>query len=417
MQVLSLVVYNLSVRLYGMAIWLASPFNKKAAHWVQGRKAQAARLAQLKGDSAKRIWVHCASLGEFEQARPVIEKLQNIYPGYKIVLTFFSPSGYEVRKSYKEVEAVLYLPLDTRSQAKAFIDAIQPQLALFVKYEFWYNYLDVLNEKNIPIVLFSAVFRSEQVFFKWYGGLFRKMLKAFTKIFVQDENSMALLQSIGIGATVANDTRFDRVFEIAANRKEFELIGKFKGGSKLLVAGSTWKTDESLLVKLINEKQLEGYKYLIAPHNLNAERLNVLKGEVNAKALFYSELSEANTEGVEVVIIDNIGMLAALYAYADVAYIGGAFNASVHNVLEAAVYGLPLFFGPNYLKSNEAKDLLERKAAFSISGYAAFAQQIRALLGNLAATEQAKAAAKLYVQQNLGGTNAILKYLENIKLA
>ena len=405
MDTISLFIYNLTVRLYALGIAIASAVNNKAKLWIEGRQQPLPSFNKQAGE--KVIWFHCASLGEFEQARPLLEKIKQQYPDCKIALTFFSPSGYEVRKSYTLADIVAYLPLDTPENAKRFINYLQPDLALFVKYEFWYHHLAELNNRQITIVLFSSIFRPGQVFFKWYGQLYRKMLSFYSHIFVQNEESAQLLQSINIPATIANDTRFDRVKEIADNRKQYPFVEAFKDNSKLLIAGSTWQRDEELILECIANNVLPGYKYIIAPHNINNDRIEQLLVLLKGRGVKFSDLKTEAAADADVLIIDNIGRLAALYSYADMVYVGGGFNTSVHNVLEPAVYGVPLLFGPNHTKSAEAIELVKQKGAFVINNYA----QLLAMLNQLTANQQVYTRAadvtRLYVSKKTGGTEVI----------
>lgn len=423
MQIISLLLYNLIISLYGLGILITSLFNNKAKQWIAGRENQGPVKLPINAASQKKVWVHCASLGEFEQARPVIEKIKNNKPSTCIILTFFSPSGYEVRKNYKYADAVLYLPLDNAKNATDFIDAIQPDLVLFVKYEFWYHYLTTLKNRNIPAVLFSAIFRKEQVFFKWYGSFFRNLLTCFTKIFVQNKESQQLLSDIGMQSEISFDTRFDRVFEIAQTAKSFPLVEAFKGASKrtkLLIAGSTWKKDEALISKIIlNYQKFSDFKFIIAPHNLSATEIKEFQRKLETdlepgppiEAIFLSELTVEYAESANVIIIDTMGDLSSLYRYADIVYVGGGFNASVHNVLEPAVYGVPIIFGPNYTKSAEAKELRQLSAAFPVSDAKQLATIITGLNSNNKLMKTASDNAKQYVQSHLGGVNDIYKYI------
>ena len=409
MEAISLLLYNISIRLYEFAIYFSSFFNNKAKLWIEGRK-QNPDFSKL-GNTGKRIWFHCASLGEFEQARPVIEKIKKQIPDSKIVLSFFSPSGYEIRKNYELADLVLYLPLDTEKDAQQFIKQIKPDVTLFVKYEFWYNYLNELKSKNIPVILFSSVFRKDQVFFKWYGGFFRSMLTMFDKIFVQNTASRELLSSISVSSEVAFDTRFDRVYQIAQSPKSFPLVEKFKGVVKLFIAGSTWEADDELILRLIANKEMRKAKFIIAPHDINDEKVNALINCLK-NSVRLSELTETNAATADVIIVDSIGNLASLYAYADIAYVGGGFNTSVHNILEPAVYGMPVLFGPNNTKSVEASELIEAGAGYEISGYV----DLLATIGKFSpsAVKQASQQAKTYVETRLGGAEVVFDYLQKL---
>lgn len=405
-------LYDVSLRFYWCGIFAVSFFNAKAKQWINGRKNQCSAATQLNLKEGKRYWFHCASLGEFEQARPLIEKLkaQSSTNKVQIILTFFSPSGYEVRKNYEYADVVMYLPLDTKTNARIFLDCVQPDVALFVKYEFWFHYLNGLNSRKTPVVLFASVFRHEQVFFKWYGSFFRNMLSCFTKIFVQNIASQKLLNSISVESEVCYDTRFDRVIQIAENRKSFPAIEKFASGSKIMVAGSTWKKDEALLLSCINHYWLREYKYIIAPHNIDAKELAELKKAAKVNARFISELTEENAGNTDVVIVDSIGQLSSLYAYAQIAYVGGGFNSSVHNILEAAVYGVPVLYGPNHQKSEEAKDLL----SFSVLNEESFKDALNKIASNNELQATIGKNNSKYVEDRKGGTEQILRYLHSL---
>ena len=405
---LSIFFYNIAIYCYGLALRLAAPFNNRARLWVDGRKNEP-NWSKLNLKSGKRIWFHCASLGEFEQARPLIERLRNERKEDTIILTFFSPSGFEIRKNYEGADLVAYLPLDTPENAGTFIARLKPDLVFFVKYEFWFNYLNQLKNQNIPVILFSAVFRPNQVFFKWYGGLFRQILKTFSHIFVQNNSSKVLLENIGIKASVANDTRFDRVYQIAQSRKSFPLVELFKSNAKIFIAGSTWQRDEELLIKLINENILPDYKFIIAPHNINPARVDEIINELKPAAVRFSALSAENVVTSKVIVVDNIGNLASLYTYADIAYIGGGFNASVHNILEAAINNIPVLFGPHHQKSEEAKELVALQLAFTISDYDGLNEKIRYAVSHLVTDSLYKLKVKDYMQAHLGGSETVLK--------
>lgn len=407
MHIISLLVYNIAIYCYGLGIWIASFFNPQAKLWMSGRHYWRCRLLEVEFKPGKRVWFHCASLGEFEQARPVIEKWRSERPADYIILTFFSPSGFEVRQHYEHADLVYYLPLDAPRNARDFIARTKPDIALFVKYEFWYNYINHLNKNKIPVILFSSLFRPQQVFFKWYGGLFRKMLGNYSHIFVQNEASQQLLHQIGVKSEIAPDTRFDCVYQIAQKHKQFPAIEKFKAGSKIVVAGSTWQPDEELLLKCIEEDVLKEYKYIIAPHNISQPRIAELIKSIKVKARRFSELTEANAAETDVVIVDNIGNLSSLYAYAQVAYIGGGFNTSVHNVLEAAVYKIPVLFGPNFQKSEEAKELIALGAGFSVTGYTSLNEKIRYAASHLVTDNSIKLKLKSYIDSRLGGTGIV----------
>ncbi|MBL0308673.1 MAG: 3-deoxy-D-manno-octulosonic acid transferase [Bacteroidetes bacterium] len=394
----------MAIYVYGVTIQLASPFSDKAKQWVAGRKIELHSLPEKKG---KRIWFHCASLGEFEQARPVIENWGGNHPDDLLILSFFSPSGYEVRKNYNCVDAVVYLPLDTKTGAKMFLDWAKPDVSLFVKYEFWFHYLNELKRRNIPTILFSSIFRREQVFFKWYGAIFRQMLNMFSKILVQSEDSVDLLKTISVPSEVCLDTRFDRVKQIVDERRSYSLVERFKGDKKVVIAGSTWKRDEQLILSVINGKQLKGCKFIIAPHEIDSASISELQKKILAYSVLFSDLNELTADSSEVLIVDSIGDLASLYQYGDFVYVGGGFNVGVHNVLEVAVQGVPIFWGPRYQKSLEAIELINRGGAFSVSSDSELLKIISRLIGDPKETFQFRSN-RDYVLERTGGTQKVL---------
>lgn len=404
----SVFAYNLFIRLYSLALTLAAPFHRKAKAWKEGRK----NFPSIHLSAANRVWVHCASLGEFEQARPLIEKIKKEKPSHQIILSFFSPSGYEVRKNYKGADAVVYLPLDTHKNAIKFIDEVQPNLVIFVKYEFWFNLLNEIRLRKIPAILISSTFRKDQIFFTWYGGLHRSMLNCFAQIFVQNTISKDLLNGIQVKSAIAPDTRFDRVNEIAKQKVTFPLLEKFKNGRPILIAGSTWPADEDLIVECIKNQIPKDYKYIIAPHEISGNRLQRLLQRTGANTKLYSQLTGENAELTNVIIIDNYGMLASAYSYGNIAYVGGGFDASVHNILEAAVYAQPVMFGPNYNKSIEAKDLIASGGGFTISTFPELQQILLSFTsGSTNSLQTAAQKAATYVSNHVGGTEQIYSYL------
>ncbi|WP_245957575.1 glycosyltransferase N-terminal domain-containing protein [Niabella yanshanensis] len=406
-------MYNISVRLYQLAILIASLFNKKAKLWLEGRKDIFNRLQKAVGNEEKIIWMHCASLGEFEQGRPVLEQLRLQYPQHRLLLTFFSPSGYEIRKNYTGVDWVFYLPLDTRINAEQFINIVKPSLSIFVKYEYWYHYLNQLHQKNIPVLLISAIFRANAPFFKWYGGVHRAMANYFSQLFVQNQESYERISVIvpSEKITLAGDTRFDRVKTIADSFERLPLIEQFITGKKILVAGSTWPEDEQMLKKLL-EKQ-DNLSLIIAPHEITDTHLRFLR-ETFSGAAFYSELKKVNNgaSAARVLIVDNIGMLSKLYYYSMVSYIGGGFKKSgIHNTLEAAVYGKPVLFGPNYQKFAEAIGLIKSKGAFTYTTDTELTQLTQSLLNHEEQLMQYSHNAGEFVAAHTGATNLILRWL------
>jgi len=400
-------IYNIGICFYSFALRIASLFNDKAKLFVRGRKHWRARYAQVfQQRKAACVWVHCASLGEFEQARPLIEALRAQESDLCIVVTFFSPSGYEVRKNYDLADAVFYLPLDTLSNAKDFIDIVQPDVALFVKYEFWYNYINHLHKLYIPILSVSSIFQDRHSFFKFYGGFQRKMLRNITYFFVQDQNSKALLSSIGIkNVDVVGDTRFDRAMQVAQSTVNYSEIEAFKGQKKLLVVGSSWLDDERLIAQLFSHIQ-DGYQLLIAPHEINTAHLSQIA------SLFKGYNTCRFTEGVvnnaHILILDTFGMLSVVYKYADVVWIGGGWNKTgIHNLVEAAVYAKPIFFGPNYSRYREANDLIQCGGVVSVSN----AEEMFQVLSNENALYQMGNNAYEYVQAQMGATSKIVDYI------
>ncbi|PZR29896.1 MAG: 3-deoxy-D-manno-octulosonic acid transferase [Azospira oryzae] len=403
-------LYNLGISFLRIAFKLAAPFHSKASAFVTGRKDIIAKInTAVAGNTAPLIWVHCASLGEFEQGRPIIESFKKEFADHKILLTFFSPSGYEVRKNYPLADYVFYLPWDTSSNAKRFVEMTKPVMALFVKYEFWLNYSMELKRRNIPLLSVSAIFRTDQLFFQSYGGFYRTILKQFTYFFVQNDESVKLLKSIGItNCQLAGDTRFDRVHEIVKQAEEIPLAKTFKSDSMVFVVGSCWPEDLDVLAPFINESRM---KFIIAPHEISEASLAYTEKMLQVKSIRYS-LAAGNTalSDYEVLIIDNMGMLSRLYRYGEFAYIGGAFGKGLHNILEAACYGVPIFFGnKNFAKFAEAVDLINRGGAFEIADYTDLKMKYE-LLNVPESFQLACEVTKLYVEENLGATEKIMKY-------
>ncbi|MFD0766073.1 3-deoxy-D-manno-octulosonic acid transferase [Mucilaginibacter lutimaris] len=400
-----LLLYNIGINLYYTLVYIVSLYKNKAKLWINGRKHQ--QVQQLESS----IWFHFASLGEFEQGRPVLEAVKAGYPQHKIVITFFSPSGYEPRKTTTLADAVYYLPLDTAGNARKFIGAINPVMAIFTKYEYWYHFFNELHGRHIPLYIISGIFRPGQVFFKWYGGLHRKMLKMVTWYFVQDISSKHLLHDAGItNVTISGDTRFDRVWANAQQPRSLKYVAEFKNGQPLFIAGSTWPQDEALLPDLIKEHP--HWKFIIAPHEIGENKIdglvNILPKETTLR---FSQISNLTSQ-ISCLIIDNIGMLSSLYQYADIAYIGGGFGSGIHNTLEAAAFGMPVIFGPKYDKFKEARDLVELKAGFSINSQDELNRVAGSLMNDGAARYAAAVIAKNYVEQNVGATEAIITYLK-----
>lgn len=416
---MSKLLYNLSIYGYQWLIRLVSPFNSKANLWIEGRKRFEKQVSTfILKPNTPLAWFHCASLGEFEQARPVIEQYRKTFPQHQLLLTFFSPSGYEIRKNYEGADFICYLPADTPANARQFIEHFKPAIAFFVKYEFWYNYLHILNEKQIPIISFSAIFRPNQVFFAFYGGFYRKMLAYFSHIFVQNQASLALLQSIGLtNCSVGGDTRFDRVKQIADAKKTIAIAEIFKDNKPLLIVGSCWQEDLAVIAPVINTFQ-QALKLIIAPHEIHEETIERWQKMVSKKSIRFSEATKMSTAEIvaaDVLIIDNIGMLSSLYQYANFAWIGGAYGKGLHNTLEAATFGLPIFFGhKKYQKFQEALDLEALGGAKVIPNSEAFKEALSILYNNPSVALSISNDIIAYVQQNLGSTEKVITLTKKI---
>jgi 3-deoxy-D-manno-octulosonic-acid transferase len=399
-------IYNIGIACYGILLRIAAVFNTKAKLFVEGRKNIFSKISERMKDNERPIWFHFASLGEFEQGRPVLEQLKLTYPNQNIIVTFFSPSGYEIRKNYA-LAAVFYLPLDTKANAERFINLVNPKLAVFTKYEFWHHYFQTLKAKNIPLFLISGIFRPDQLFFKSYGGFYRNMLKAVTHFFVQNEESIQLLKEIGIKqVSLAGDTRFDRVYENAQTPKVLTEIESFCGQSPVIIAGSTWLPDEKILIALTTKYPY--WKFIIAPHEIGEDHIHQIE-QLFPKAIRFSAIGKDNNPS-SILIIDNIGMLSSLYQYGRLAYIGGGFGVGIHNTLEAAAFGLPVIFGPIYNKFQEAKDLINIGAAKSITT----ADELTAAFETFKDDENASALARNYVVDKKGATELIVTHILSI---
>lgn len=404
-------LYSLAITVYFLGILIASLINRKARLWIRGRRNIFDKIKEQVKQSDNLFWFHASSLGEFEQGRPLIETIKKKYNSVKILLTFFSPSGYEIRKNYQNADYIFYLPIDTKRNALKFLKLIGPAKAFFIKYEFWYHYLDQLNKLNIPVYLISAKFRQEQIFFRFYGKWFRNMLLKFAHIFVQDKSSERLLKIIGLNdVTISGDTRFDRVAELAKQSKKIEIVEKFKQDSTIIIAGSTWEKDEALIIEFINNTSHK-LKYIIAPHEIYKSNIQRISNSIKKPSVLYSASNIDNVSKFEVLIIDNIGMLASLYKYADIAYIGGGFGIGIHNILEAATFGLPVVFGTKYKKFKEAVDLVSLGGAFSICGYTSLKKQFEDLL-EMRKRNYAGGISEKYVLENQGATSIILERIK-----
>ena len=411
--------YTIFLLLYTAGIRIATLWNPKAKKWLEGRKNMLTEISrQWLPASQPVVWMHCASLGEFEQGRPVLEQLKMENEKTRIVLTFFSPSGYEACKNYKGAEHIFYLPMDNPFTAKKFIDIINPSLVLWVKYEYWFYYLQELKRKNIPVLLVSGIFRKSQPFFKWYGGIWKKMLESFDHFFVQNEASKKLLSTIGVthNVTVSGDTRFDRVIEIAREKFSPGIINAFCAHSKVMVAGSTWEDDEVILAAYADETHHE-LKLIVVPHELDAAHLESIK-KIFKAAVCYTAVEKdpallQNMSGYKVLIVDTIGMLSRLYSFGHINYVGGGFtNDGIHNILEAAVWGRPVIIGENYEKYFEAVDLIECGAAETISDTNELKEVIAVWMTDTKSYEESGAAAKNYVYRQAGATQKIMEYIQ-----
>lgn len=400
-------LYNIAIATYASLIRTISPWNEKARLWSEGRKGIFERMRQsITGERV--VWVHAASLGEFEQGRPIIEHIRANYPEYKILLTFFSPSGYEIRKNYEGADYIFYLPADTKANVRKFLDIVKPEVAIFVKYEFWLNMLSELRRRKVRTYVVSAIFRQNSIFFRPYGSMWCRALETFDTIFVQDDTSRRLLATIGFdNVVVAGDTRFDRVAQIASMAKRVDVIEEFKGERPLFVAGSTWGPDEEILLPLINENP--HIKFVIAPHEMEEERINHILKSVKGGAVRYTQREGVDLAAQQVLVLDTIGMLSSVYGSATWAYIGGGFGVGIHNTLEAATFGLPIAFGTNYAKFKEAVDMVSLGAATSVDGAEALKAWFAPLRDDAEHLASVSRAAKEYTARHQGATQCIVK--------
>ena len=411
-------MYSLAIHFYAFIIALISPFHKKARIMRLGQWKTNSILREKIDRNAKYIWFHASSLGEFEQGRPMMEKIKAEHPEYKILLTFFSPSGYEVRKNYNGADVICYLPFDTPYRVKKFLNLANPSIAVFIKYEFWGNYLQELKHRNIPVYIISSIFRRDQLFFQWFGYPYRKMLYCFTHLFVQDDRSAALLKEFGItNVTVTGDTRFDRVLDVRNQARELSPVEHFvcEGGKEkrlTLVAGSSWPQDEEILIPYFNEHP--EMKLIIAPHEIHREHLMYIESLLKRPSVRLSDVfhDQSLAEGKDCLIVDSFGLLSSIYRYGRIAYIGGGFGAGIHNTLEAAVYGIPVLFGPKYHKFKEAKDLIKVGGGFSVSDKQSFCEKMDELLTYHEVLEAAGESAGQFVNGNAGATDKILRIIK-----
>lgn len=405
-------MYELFIILYNIGMWVASFFSKKVRTMWKGEHRTFRVLREKIDPNAMYIWFHAASLGEFEQGRPIMEAIRREHPGYKILLTFFSPSGYEVRKNYDGADVVVYLPIDTKRNARRFLRLTNPVMAFFIKYEFWSNYLHMLKERHVPTFSVSSIFRPNQIFFRAYGKGYGKVLDCFTHFFVQNEESRDLLKSIGIDCvSVTGDTRFDRVLQIRDAGKSLPIVENFVGGTAeerphVFIAGSSWPPDEDIFIRYFNEHR--DWKLIIAPHVIGDDHMKQILGKLERKTVRYTEATTENVVGAECLIIDCFGLLSSIYRYADVTYVGGGFGVGIHNVLEAAVWGKPVIFGPNNKNFQEAQGLLKAGGGFEITSYDDFVGVMRKLADDKA-LEQSRERAGGFVESLAGATRQIMK--------
>ncbi len=413
-------LYSTVIYIYGAFLYLAALFNPKASKWVKGRKKYFTHLDAALNNYTENTnlthtaWFHCASLGEFEQGRPIMESFRLKHPEYKIIVSFFSPSGYEVRKNYTGAHIITYLPLDTPRNARLFIEKVKPDIVFYIKYEFWFNMLTYLQQQKIPTLLVSAIFRPEQHFFAWYGAWSRKLLSGFTHLFVQNEASVRLLSSVGINnVSISGDTRFDRVAQIAQSPFENKIAETFSHKKITMVAGSTWPADEALIIAMMDEIS-DRIRLIIAPHEIHEAHLSSLMQAFKGKAVRYSQTNETEVNDASILIIDSIGMLSHLFRFGALAYIGGGFGVSIHNILEPATFGLPIFFGPKMQKFKEAHDLVKLNSAFIVTNEKELTEKVKLLLDDAEQLELASVQSKNYVIQNTGATSMVIEFAENL---
>lgn len=399
-------IYDLAINILPQGVKLLACFKEKERKLAEGQKSVFSYLKENIDPNASYIWFHASSLGEFEQGRPMIEKIRKEHPEYRIILTFFSPSGYEVRKNYPLADIICYLPFDTKRNVERFLDLVKPKMAIFIKYEFWLNYLQGLHKRNIPTYIISAIFRPQQLFFKPHGGWYRRMLGYFNHIYLQDENSKQLLESIGIrNVTVCGDTRFDRVIEIQQQAKEIPLAESFAKDQNILIAGSSWPKDEEIFIPYFNQNK--EIKLIIAPHEIHESHLKDIESRLERPSIRFSKATPENIASADCLIMDCFGMLSSVYRYGKVAYIGGGFGTGIHNILEAAVYGMPVIWGPNFVKFREAKGLIKAGGGFSIDNETDFNQLCNRLFGEKDYLSEVSCKSYNYVADNSGATEVI----------
>ena len=401
-------MYNVIIYFYALGVFITSLFNEKVRKMWRGEHDAIRTIREKMDANAKYVWFHAASLGEFEQGRPLMEQMRHDHPEYKILLTFFSPSGYEVRKNYEGADIICYLPLDTITNARRFLRTIRPVMAFFIKYEFWYNYLHILKHRNIPVYSVSSIFRPDQVFFKWYGRQYGHVLKCFTHFYVQNEVSRELLAKIGIhDVTVVGDTRFDRVLQIKEAAKKLPIVEAFCDKKKVFIAGSSWQPDEEIFIPWLNEHK--DWKLVIAPHVIGEDHLQQIEKMLEGrKVVRYTEATEENVKGAEVLMINCFGLLSSIYGYADVTYVGGGFGVGIHNTLEAAVWDVPVFFGPNNQRFQEAQGLKLCGAGLEIGNADDFRRLMQGFEDHPTLAKELGEKAGAFVESMTGATRKIL---------
>lgn len=406
-------MYTIIIYLYALAASIAALFNKKVRTMVVGQREAFQKLRNSFDHTQNYIWVHAASLGEFEQGRPLIERIRKEHPEYKVLLTFFSPSGYEVRKNYDGADIICYLPFDTPCNARKFLKLAPVKMAFFIKYEFWRNYIGALYKRGIPVYSVSSIFRKEQIFFRWYGKGYARCLHHITHFFVQNDTSVSLLRSIGVEqVTLTGDTRFDRVLDIRKQAKELPIVEAFAKGNRVLIAGSSWAPDEDIFIPYFNEQK--NLKLVIAPHVVNDAHIAEIQSKLKRSSLRYSQATAENVAKADCLIIDCYGLLSSIYRYATVAYIGGGFGVGIHNVPEAAVYGCPVLFGPNNKRFKEAQDLIACEGAFEIKNATEFNRIINKLFTYDELLRSSGVAAGRYISSNAGARDLVYKAVKNI---
>lgn len=404
-------MYEIVINLYALGVAVASLFNDKVRRMRKGEREAFGVLRDKVEEDARYVWFHASSLGEFEQGRPIMERMRQEHPEFKILLTFFSPSGYEVRKNYEGADIICYLPLDTYFNARKFLNLVHPEIAFFIKYEFWWNYLHILKRRNVPVYSVSSIFREGQVFFRWYGRTYSNVLKCFTRFFVQNDISRQLLSRLGItNVDVTGDTRFDRVLSIKRQAKQLPVVEAFKQDYKVFVAGSSWPPDEDIFIRYFNEHK--DWKLIIAPHVIGEDHLQQIMSKLERKTLRYTEATEATAREADCLIIDCFGLLSSIYGYGETAYVGGGFGVGIHNVLEAAVWNVPVLFGPNNKRFQEAQDLLASGGGHQIDGYEDFASLMDAYLSDDEKRKADGCKAGNYVKSKAGATDMILKTVD-----